>query len=365
MGNIISYVEETMATFDEVPLGAVDSLVLSTLAYTCVPEEVAGARGWEGVRLIELLRAEHFGSIYARMWAPKNALRLLKAAAASPRFRNVLVCGYVDELDADAQKQFSATTYRVAPGRAYVAFRGTDNTLVGWKEDFNMAFCCPVPAQEAAARYLDEVAARVPGTLVTGGHSKGGNLAVYSAAKCGDAVRGRVERAYSHDGPGFMEAVLLDPDFVRTAGKVEKTLPQSSIVGMLLEDQENVSVVRSKSVGMLQHDPFTWDVVDGALVLLERIGADARYVDKTLQGWVASMSEEERGRLVDTVYEVINTNGDVTFEEWRADLGKTLPAVARAASRLDRETAGFLTRMLRELALMSVRSLPALFDARR
>jgi len=299
------------------------------------------------------------------MWSPDNAKRLLLAAAMNPRYRDVRVCGYHDELDLDREKQFSATTFRLWPGCSYVAFRGTDNTLVGWKEDFNMAFRCPVPAQEEAARYVSRAAAELGGELMLGGHSKGGNLAVYSAAKCDASVRGRVVRAYSHDGPGFMEQVLQDEDFVRAAEKVEKTLPQASVVGMLLEDQENFKVVKSRGLSVLQHDPFMWEVEDGELVTLERISADARYMDHALHEWVASMSEAEREQLVDTIYDIVNASGHVTFDEWRANLGSTLPAMAEAASRVDKETAGFLGRMLVELAKVGLRSVPAMFETAR
>lgn len=364
MNSILAYAEGVFDSFDERPFCAVDSLVLSTVAYTRVPEALGAARGWEGIRLVDLLRAEDYAWMYSLMWAPENAKRLLVGVASNPRYRDLRVCGYVDELDVEAEMQFSAMTFRVSPAWSYVAFRGTDNTLVGWKEDFNMAFKCPVPAQEAAARYVDEVARYLGGAIVTGGHSKGGNLAVYSAAKCGDGARGRIMRAYSHDGPGFMGSVLEDEDFRAVAGKVDKTLPQSSIVGLLLEDHENYRVVKSKSVSMWQHDPFNWEVVDGAFVELEHVTPDARHVDKTLQGWVARLDEEERGRLVDTIYDIINPNDDVTFEDWKADLSKTLPAILRSISQVDRETAEFLGRAFKELAVVSMRSVPAIFDAR-
>ena len=361
MGTIISYAEETFDSFDALPFNAVDSLILSTLAYTRIPSDIPGVRSWEGVRLVDLLRAEHYPTMFKTMRTPENYRRLLIAVAASPRYRNLRACAYTEEFDPIQQTQFAALTFRIDPSLTYVAFRGTDTTLVGWKEDFNMAFQYPVPAQKSAAYYVDRVASHTSGTLYTGGHSKGGNLAVYSTAKCAPTVQSRIGRAYSHDGPGFMETVLQDADFARIAPIIDKTLPQSSIVGMLLEDQENYRVVKSKSVSIWQHDPFTWDVQNNSFVPVDHITPDARYVDKTLQAWVASMDEDERGRLIDTVYDIINVTDAVTFEEWSADLGKTLPAMARSASKMNRDTTDFLGRMLRELVVLGVQNTPVMF----
>ena len=135
--------------------------------------------------------------------------------------------------------------FRFPAGFSYLSFRGTDSTIVGWKEDFNMAFRCPVPSQESAARYVDEAADAIDGPLLCGGHSKGGNLAVYGAAMCSDAARERIERVYSHDGPGFVEEFLNGNAFADLSGRIDKTLPRSSIFGMMFETQEDYAIVES------------------------------------------------------------------------------------------------------------------------
>lgn len=183
--NMLDYVRTELDTFDGRGFCTVDSLVLSWLAYTRLPADdpaLAPARGWEGVRLADLYRAEYFATYYAGMWGEEPGLDLLAAVAASPRFRDVRVMGYVDATDPRAEKQFAAMTFRLTEDLSYVAFRGTDASLVGWKEDFNLAYRCPVPSQVEAAHYLADAAARVGGDLLVGGHSKGGNLAVYAAA---------------------------------------------------------------------------------------------------------------------------------------------------------------------------------------
>lgn len=129
----------------------------------------------------------------------------MTALAASPRFRNIQMLGYTEQFDAAEEKQFAAVCFQITPDLCYIAFRGTDSTLVGWKEDFNMAFKCPVPSQKTAVRYLTDAARHCRGKILVGGHSKGGNLAVYAAVKCSEDIQKRIERVYSHDGPGFWQ----------------------------------------------------------------------------------------------------------------------------------------------------------------
>lgn len=277
--NMLDYVRTELDTFDGRGFCTVDSLVLSWLAYTRLPADdpaLAPALGWEGVRLADLYRAEYFATYYAGMWGEEPGLDLLAAVAASPRFRDVRVMGYVDATDPQAEKQFAAMTFRLTEDLSYVAFRGTDASLVGWKEDFNLAYRCPVPSQVEAAHYLADAAARVGGDLLVGGHSKGGNLAVYAAATAPRDASGRVTRIFSHDGPGFLAEFLATEDYRRVEGRVEKTLPQSSVVGMLLEQQEGYRVVRSNRAMIWQHDPFSWVVEGCDLVTLDGLTADAR-----------------------------------------------------------------------------------------
>ena len=175
------------------------------------------------------------------------------------------VCGYRAVFDAAAEEQFAAMTFCLPNGSIYIAFRGTDSTMVGWKEDFNMSFRCPVPAQTTATSYLESAALALDGPLMCGGHSKGGNLAVYAASMCDPAVRERLVRVYSHDGPGFNEAFLGGAEYqaLAAAGKIDKTLPRSSIIGMIFEHQEDYAVVESCDFGLLQHNPFSWVVPQG------------------------------------------------------------------------------------------------------
>ena len=358
MNNIITYAETALDSFSVRPFCDVDSLVLSCLSFLDIPEELTDAHDWRGLPLKELYRAEHFDRLLSVTFAPDRTKQLLTAVAASPRFRDIRVMGYVSHLDRQQEKQFSAMTFRLAPRSSYIAFRGTDGTVVGWKEDFNMAFRSPVPAQKEAMAYLSQAGRHCPGDILVGGHSKGGNLAVYAAANCKPNLQNRISRVYSHDGPGFLPQVLQAPGMAAILPRMEKTLPQSSVVGLLLEHQEALKIVKSRGVSVLQHDPFTWLVEAGSFVTLDQLTRDALHLDRTLSAWLQAVAPEQRERIVDALFGILETTDVQTFTELRADWQNKLPAVAREMRHLDADTRAMLFQALKELAALSIKTLP-------
>ncbi len=359
-GNIVSYAERAFDAFDEQPFSSVDSLILSWFSYFHLNGAFEGVPDGEALALTRLYRSELFDEMLRDFWDAPSTLRLFAAMMASRRFRDMRVLGYVESFDSAEEKQFAAVSFQLTDELAYVAFRGTDSTLIGWKEDFSMAFKSPVAAQESAARYLNETAKHLRGALLVGGHSKGGNLAVYAAAECDRAVQDRIARVYSHDGPGFLESVLQRESFRRIAGRVEKTLPQSSVVGMLLEHQERYSIIKSSRVSLLQHDPFSWQVEGGTFVPFSHLTSDALYLDHTISAWLAQLSESDRERFVDALFDVLSANDISTIDEWKAGWPKNVSAAVRALSQMNPDTKTFFSHTLRELAALSVRNFPDL-----
>ena len=182
----------------------------------------------------------------------ENDAKLLEMLLNSRRFRDIELFGYSHLFDAATQTQFSAVTFRPSKNKLYVFFRGTDSTLVGWKEDFNMCFVCPVPAQSNAVDYLNRIAASNGGDITVGGHSKGGNLAVYASAFCEQAARRRITHIYNYDGPGFTEDVLNSDSYKSICVLVNTFVPQSSVVGMLLGHEEKYTIIHSTESGILK-----------------------------------------------------------------------------------------------------------------
>ena len=358
--NIFGYLAREFETFDERPLGDVDSLVLSCLSYYRLPAQLTAAREHEGVGMSELFRADRFATLTLGLWDPEGLVRLLAGVAASPRFRDLVVSDYVDEFDVAAEKQFSACTLRLPSGDAYISFRGTDNSLVGWKEDFNMAFETGVPSQRSALAYLERVAPSIAGRIYLGGHSKGGNLAVYATSRCSEELAARVERAFSHDGPGFTAETLAGEAWQGRAHLVSKTVPRSSLIGMLFERQENYTVVSSNETGVTQHNPFSWVVEGSEFVRVDDLGRGASFVDDGLNEWISSLTSEEREGFVDTLFSVLRASGRSTFADIAGDWQVTFPAMFKEVAKLDpverAKITGTLGRLVR--AFMPTFELP-------
>lgn len=342
--NLFGYLSRAFETFEERPLTDVDSLVLSCLSYFRYQGE--DVRGSRGVSVRELFQAEHLERMTRGLWDPEGLMRVLALTAASPRFRDVVVSNYVDDFDESAEKQFSACVLHLPAGGAYVSYRGTDNTLVGWKEDFNMAFETGVPSQYAAIDYLERVAPSIDGNIYLGGHSKGGNLAVCAAARCSEPVATRIVRVFSHDGPGFTGDALADELWQQRADLVSKTVPRSSVIGMLFEKQEDYTVVESSMMGLTQHNPFSWVVEGNDFVNLEGLGRGASFVDKGLNEWIASMTREEREGVVETLFSVLGAAGEDTFADLSGNWQASVPAMLRRIGELEPEQRGHIARAL-------------------
>lgn len=358
MPNIIDYVIGESDDFAKSPFNAVDSLVLSQIAYLRFNEFVSGpSETWSPVSIGDLTDREDLDPLFFDVRDKKDNLKLLHALARSPRFRDVKLAFYVEKTDFEAEKQFSALTYLLGDGTAYTAYRGTDSTFVGWKEDFNMAFLSPVPAQVEGVRYLNAVAALIPSGLRVGGHSKGGNIAVYSAITCHRHVQDRIIQVFSHDGPGFTDEVFLSDGYANIKDRIHKTLPQSSVVGMLLQHQEEYTVVKSNRVGILQHDPFSW-LVDGRDFLRVRsVGSGSKFMNETLNMWIASLDNEKRELFVDTLFRVVKSTNAATFYDLTDDWQVKAIAVANEVKGIDEETKRFVLKTIGSLFVLAMKNL--------
>ena len=290
--------------FSQVRVNNVDSLIFSVLAYVHFDGFVSGEIN-DPIPLRDVVRDMLMLPHLKDRVRVEHDVELLKAAAATERFGAVGVTFYQSTFIPQEETQFAAVTFLLDDGTAFLAFRGTDNTLVGWKEDFNMTFQESVPAQRLAREYAEYFASHSSAPLRLGGHSKGGNLAVYAGAKSELAVQDRILGVYNHDGPGFTQQMMTDSGYLRIVPKVKTFVPQSSVIGMLLEHEEPYTVIRSKSVGLMQHDPYSWEMMGGDFIKLEELNADSRFLDKTFKSWLAGMSVQERSAFFDAVFDLL------------------------------------------------------------
>ena len=333
-GNIVEYLETQLDSFEERPFCDVDSLVLSWFSYCAFPKT---CHGWRGAPLAELYDKGQLGTMTAVMGDPAAYRHMLAALAASPRFRGMRVCAYAEETDEATEKQFSAVTFRFPGPLTYVAFRGTDGTLVGWNEDFNMALETELPSQRSAANYLRRVVFHTRGPLYVGGHSKGGNLAVYALMSCPGRAVSRIVAAYSHDGPGFPASFIESPVWKEREHLVRKTIPHQSVIGMLFELQDDYRVVKATSDGIMQHDPFSWEVEGSDFVYADRLSFGARHLDASIKGWVTGVDHDGRALFVDTLFDVFAASGKTTFHEIGESWQTTVPAMLERMGRIPPE----------------------------
>lgn len=287
---------------------------------------------------------------------PDAIPEMLRKMAAAPRFRDMKLSCFVDHLDVGKGEQFAALTIETGDGFFYLSFRGTDDTLAGWKEDFDLACMPEVPAQKKAVAYLTEVARQYPRQkLRLGGHSKGGNLAVYAGVFCPAAVQRRIAAVWSNDGPGFHEDLLDLPQHRRLEERIYSIVPKSSVVGMLLEHEESYTVVDSDQLGFLQHDGFSWQVMGNHFVTLRQMTRQAHLSDLKLRSWVHGMSVEQRERFVDALFTVLTASGAVTLRDLQSDSFKAAGAMVKAMKDLDKETRDGLLAFMKLLFMSNFR----------
>lgn len=362
MANIMDYLDwRGDLTLRAAPFNEVDALLLAELSFIDFTGLVPPPGGGSAVPLCEAARAwfdRHDGhAVDMGVLVPDKIPRMMRAMMSAPRFARMGVNSPFERLDLEREEQFAAVTFELEDGTVYVAFRGTDDTLVGWKEDFNLGFLKRIPSQEEAAAYLTRVAALYPAAPIrVGGHSKGGNLAVYAAVHVDEAVQERILGVYNCDGPGFSEPLEGLPEHSRIASRIVTVVPQSSVVGMLLEHEQRFSIVQSVESGVQQHDGFSWQVLGARFVRLSEPSREGRVMDETLDSWAASMNYEQRKIVADALYAVLTGTGARTLSDLTAERAKSASALLRSYKGLDRETRRALTLALRELFKFTAKS---------
>lgn len=420
MSNILDLLNNDFTNFKERKFNAVDSLILCELAYICMPESIPkyndDSNSLATVPLSELLRGEDFSSMFSSGSTKVDEFRknLLLAVESSPRYRGMRVGEVLERfdesnIDDSCEQQFAAVTFDltdcIGSSCFVVAFRGTDNTLVGWKEDFNMAFRCPVPAQESAAEYLLSISRRAckdscksggirgifssvgdyfanlfnkksdfknsdldksnlensndcdlsdnPKIFVVG-HSKGGNMAAYAAMRL-DAENQQlgdlVSKIYSMDGPSFGSDVVDPKVFSRVVSRIEKVVPQSAFIGLIMDTGVPYKVTLADSIGLMQHFGMYWQVKDGDFDYCDHVTPRALAVSKAANDWMLNLPFEERKRRIDSVYSVFSSLGYSTFDEMSAHWSEVVPKLLKIAMHMDSKTYELIRSVMSAFAL--------------
>ena len=324
MADIFDYLRKRGSVpFEEDPFNEVDNLVLAMLSYTDFDGILDDSFNTTSLNIADRKyfekhsRAEARKSIFHFIRAPLLMDGMLKGN----RFRETTLTKYVDIINSDKDMQMAAVTFLLSDGSAYVAFRGTDTTVAGWKEDFNMSYMPETAGQLSAVRYLNEVGAEIKGPIRVGGHSKGGNFAVYASAFCDREIQDRILEVYTNDGPGFRSEVMEREAYKRILPRVVSIVPDTSIVGMLLTNNVGHIVVKSKDVGLLQHNALTW-MVDQNRFRHTKQSAFGSFINRSQKEWLSNLDDKSREMFVNTLFSFFEATGMDTFDEMIAN-GRT------------------------------------------
>lgn len=357
MGIIFDYLDQV--AYDSIydtPFNELDMLMLTEITYLPFDQIVSDQMSPDCT--CRLLEAAEKVPQDLSMLVTKNRLKLLEKVASSTRFKNIKLMGYVNDIDSDVQKQFAAMIFKIKPDSYVLTFRGTDDSIIGWKEDFHMTYMDQVPAQKTAVNYLRKAMNALPGQFILTGHSKGGNLASYAASQIEPEYQERIQNIYSYDAPGLNHSVITSQSYQTISDKIKRYIPQGSIVGMMLETPKQAQIVKSKAFGGLaQHDTFTWQISGQTFVLLDNLNPDSLQVDKTLKNWVDSVSDEELKDFFDLFFGLILDAGISSINDLtKLENFNKILAVFENANALTDQEREMLTRLAKLLVDMRYQS---------
>lgn len=341
MANIVDYLAWRGDISLEVsPWNELDGLLIAVLSYLNF-HGVQDHRGWtlEEAKRIDLLIEDGGASFEGRK-------KVYEAMADSARFGGCRMHHFIARTDEELSMQFSAECLDLPDGTMCVAFRGTDNTLVGWREDFNMAYQTQVPAQAAAAYYLTKAAKETDGKIRLVGHSKGGNLAVYAASKATKKVQDQIESIWSYDGPGMNMEMARSKGFQRIQPKIHSYIPQTSVIGLLMEYYDPYRVVHSTVKGLEQHDPLTWQVYGRHFEELPAIDRNAKVVCDTLHECLTNSTPEQRAAFVEALFRMADNTNATKMSDILNEKFRSFRKMYGGRKDLDPETRRAFTRLI-------------------
>ena len=339
--------------FKTSPFNPVDNIILSQLAYLTLDDIVPGPGDRDGIAMDIAIRIynEKLNSPEGIKQTSffKEDPKLINAIAVSRRFGDCYLIGYVNHIDTNREIQFSALTIHINDGTRFVAYRGTDISIVGWKENFNMSFKEVIPSQIEAVDYLEKMASMVTGHLRIGGHSKGGNLAMYAASQCNKKTQERITLVYSNDAPGFNDKVISSAGFAAIKNRIRSYVPQSSVIGMFLKQGYDNIVIKSSQSGLMQHDLYSWEVTHNDLVHMNKATIGSRYVNKTLMEWIESFDADRREQFIEAIYYIISKAEIKSIHDLELSWFASACRIIKSLSHIDNDTRKLLRNFLAEL----------------
>ena len=348
MGNIMDYISwRGDLSFEQSQFNEVDNLILACFSYVNL-DEISAVTKQKGIGLKKLTKEFMKLHTMKELEADKSFIRLapfmMMEMAKSVRFGKCVVRNYVNDIVTEAEQQFAAMEIVLEDGTSYVSFRGTDDTIIGWKEDFNLSTGV-VPAQKRAIEYLQKISEHTDGMLRVGGHSKGGNLAIYGSVMCKSAHE-KILEIYSNDGPGFSREFQELPETKEMMPKIIRIIPEYSIIGTILEHEKEPVIVASSSKGLLQHDGFSWEVQGPALVRRDSLNKTALRFIEILHKWIDGMDMEQKRLLIEDLFATLQASGYENLSEVQSGGLKSLAAMVKRVEKFAPESRGMMQELL-------------------
>ena len=348
MGNIVSYLEEYgHKTFEEMPFQEVDALVLSQFSYLkfdgLVPKLTDKT---EGISLAQMAEQMDESVVFADERYEKENRSLFQSLLDSKRFGSMICNYYSSIINEDVETQFCAITCFLDGELPVVVFRGTDENLIGWKEDFNMAFKKPVPGQKLSGLYINQVGLRIADEFYVCGHSKGGNLAVYGSMNAFTDIQNRIKRIYSFDGPGFRPEIFSTERYDKIAERIEKYIPRYALVGMILESHEDYIVIDSSYIGLLQHDPYSWKVEDASFVVKNEVQRGRQFMNEAMNEWILKLDDQQLEVFVETLFHILEGCEAKNLIEMAFDWKKSVSGMIQASMNVEEGTRNEIIEMI-------------------
>lgn len=327
-------------SFKESAFNEVDNLLITQLSYIDFREIVPTDADY--ITLEEASKKFFENNSYDELKKSKSLIRLcpftMEKMAQTKRFKDIRLSNYEEYTDVEKQTQFSAMHVELLDGTTYVVFRGTDDSIVGWREDFNMLYQCPIEGQRRAVEYLDRTVGFGFKKLRIGGHSKGGNLAVYASVMCKPAIKKRILHVFNNDGPGFLKEFTKKEDYKTMLPKIISLAPKGSIFGLLLDHGEEFRIVESQELGLMQHDVLNWGVLATSLDYVESFNEEGPLFHDAVEKWIDMHDTDKKKQAVDALFGLVETANVKNVSELLDINIKDVRTVIQSFVELDNET---------------------------
>lgn len=360
--NYINYLEwRGDLTFEQSGLNEVDAIIFAQFSYLPLDKIVGEGFHNDDITIhdaLKLLFKKYSPARIKKLPAPiRKCFEMAGKMMDTARFGDLICTNYFCRIDTIAEKQFAAVTILLDDDTVFVAFRGTDDTVIGWKEDFKLCYMLPVPSQLEAVSYMNYTADHTQGRLISGGHSKGGNLAVYSGCYSRPDVQERIETIYNFDGPGFPQEYIQDYPYLNSLKKIRTYLPQSSFVGMFLYHDGSYVVIKSCETGFFQHNADSWQVMGKSFVKHDTFTKSGMFLDTTMKTWLDTLSPDEKKQFVDALFDIMLSAEVTTLTQIGTEKMKSINSMIKSYKNLDSTTKKMLKQKLSDLIKASTKSI--------